>query len=218
MGVKGRVSCVGLLLFIHTGIAVCVALQEHRFNNVSVVGYPLWFVIGYWIGKKYDEALYYSEKDPLTNLYNRRYVSKAFGRIVSFAERTRAKCFIIMVDCDDFKEINDQFDHHLGDQVLSTIGRTLLQHADKNVWPIRWGGDEFLIIGFLKPGEQVHDVVARLETALSETSLPGCGGVSFSVSLGASVYPDQHTDLHQLIRMADQNMYSRKLLKKAAAP
>jgi diguanylate cyclase (GGDEF)-like protein len=199
-------------LAAHSLFVIYFSLLFGQLHIVSLLGYFLWFFIGYWIGKQYDKAKYFAEKDPLTNLYNRRFVMNAFEKITSLAERTNSKLFVLVIDCDNFKVINDMYGHQKGDLVLSMIGETLVGMTRKSDIVARWGGDEFLVIGHYKEETGLQTVLQRLEDNLRDLS--SRIDIPVIVSIGSAVYPDHNKDLFGLIKMADENMYKRKLTKK----
>jgi diguanylate cyclase (GGDEF)-like protein len=208
MGYRGRVISICLILCIHTAIGTYVAISDGKINMVTIWGYPIWFFLGYWIGKKYDQVAFYSEKDPLTNLYNRRYVLRVFNKITYLANRRKMKCVVMMIDCDHFKAINDRYNHHVGDLVLSRIGEILLGNSKKYRLSSRWGGDEFLVIDLLNHEESLENMVAEMNNVFSSQLINK--ELQVSVSIGVALYPDHHTDLAELIKIADKSMYANK--------
>ena len=84
--------------------------------------------------------------DPLTKLYNRRYLYKSIEMAQAFSERYKTPFSVIMLDIDDFKEINDTYGHDEGDMVLQKIANILLNQSRESDLVGRWGGEEFLII------------------------------------------------------------------------
>lgn len=180
---------------------------------MDLLGYPLFFSISYWCGKKYDKATFFSEKDILTNLYNRRFVIHSFDKIIALADRTNSKLFVLVIDCDNFKDINDLNGHAKGDIVLTSIGKILVSSTRNSDIVARWGGDEFLVIGHYKEEAGLETVVERLESELkilsNQLKMP------VIVSIGSAIFPDHNTNLIELIKIADQNMYNNKWMKRS---
>lgn len=150
-------------------------------------------------------------RDPLTGLYNRRYMEEILEQELAYAERNGLPVGVIYLDVDHFKQINDQHGHQSGDVVLQGLGR-LLQHLNAGGdLPCRVGGDEFVV---LLPGTEMEAARQRAEQVrqefarLSPTYLDG--QVRATLSLGISAYPThgQHGD--DLLRAADQAMYRAK--------
>jgi diguanylate cyclase (GGDEF)-like protein len=215
IGFRGRLVSVVLVLLVHTAIGTYVAITEGSVNLVTYLGYPIWCLLGYWIGKKYDQVTFLSDKDPLTNLYNRRYVMKASDKMIALAKRRKFNVFLLMIDCDDFKEINDRYSHYVGDLVLSKIGAILLANTRKSDLCARWGGDEFLVMGF-DSEESAEALAQRMEEVFSNNLLIQ-EAIEIRVSIGGSVCLNQSINLEELIKIADKHMYARKFAKKAAS-
>jgi diguanylate cyclase (GGDEF)-like protein len=212
MKFTGRIIAVTLTLVAHTSFVVYFSIVDGKTNIVSFIGYFLWFFIGYWTGKQYDKAKYFSEIDPLTDLYNRRFVMNTFEKITSIAERTNSKLFVLVFDCDNFKEINDKYGHQKGDLVLSMIGQTLVATMRKSDIVARWGGDEFLVLGYHKEEIGLQIILERLEDNFRNLSKQI--NIPVSVSIGSAIFPNHDKNLFDLIKKADENMYTSKLTKK----
>jgi diguanylate cyclase (GGDEF)-like protein len=212
MRIKGRLIAVSLIMFFHTAYNVYYFARDGTINIFDLLGYPILLAISYWSGLQYDRATFYSEKDVLTNLYNRRFMEKAFESSVALAERLGTKLFIIMLDCDNFKKINDTHGHHTGDTVLKLIASKLLHNTSKCDIAARWGGDEFMVIGHCKEELDVELILQRLRSdmqiASSELSIP------ITLSMGTAIFPNDHKDLLELIKHADHRMYEQKIKKK----
>ncbi len=213
MRYKGRIISVSLAMIAHSSFVIYFSIKFGDVHIVSLLGYPLWFLIAYWTGKQHDLAAYYSEIDPLTNLYNRRFVINSFEKITSLAERTKSKLFVLIIDCDNFKDINDLNGHQKGDMVLSMIGETLVDTTRKSDIVGRWGGDEFIVIGHFKEASGLKIILQRIEENLQ--NLSNQINIPVMVSIGTAGYPDDSKDLSELIKMADKDMYKSKLTKKA---
>jgi diguanylate cyclase (GGDEF)-like protein len=212
MRYTGRIIAVTLILMAHTSFVVYFSILEGQIHIVSLLGYFLWFFIGYWTGKQYDKAKYFSEKDPLTNLYNRRFVMNTFEKVTSLAVRTNKKLFVLVFDCDNFKDINDNYGHQKGDLVLSMIGEIIVGTMRKSDVVARWGGDEFLVLGHYEEEIGLQTVLERLEDNFRNLSKEI--DISVIVSIGSAIFPYHGIDLFELIKIADENMYTSKLTKK----
>lgn len=105
---------------------------------------------------QYDKAKYFSEKDTLTGVYNRRFVEAIFPKLLAQVERKNEQLSLSIVDCNDFKPINDTYGHKIGDEVLITLSSLLAGEIRKSDIVARWGGDEFLIF-FLMLTKKVFD-------------------------------------------------------------
>ncbi|NRF95564.1 GGDEF domain-containing protein [Paenibacillus frigoriresistens] len=184
----GRTIAISIIMFFHTSYLIYYFYRDGRIDIPDILGYPLFFCIAYWAGKQYDKATFFSEKDPLTNLYNRRFVMYSFDKILALTDRSNSKLFIMVIDCDNFKEINDIYGHSKGDLVLKTIGEALVKTTRKSDVVSRWGGDEFLINGQYKDDSGLQIIHQRLS--------------------------EEFRNLYELIKLADEEMYNHKWKKK----
>ncbi|MBB3111891.1 diguanylate cyclase (GGDEF)-like protein [Paenibacillus phyllosphaerae] len=215
MKYRGRLIASSIILPIHTAYMVYYYFRDGHVDIADLAAYPLLAFLSYWAGLQYDKAVYYSDMDTLTDLYNRRFMIKAFDKIKAFANRMDGNLFLLVIDCDNFKYINDHYGHAKGDQVLSAIGKTLIKSTRDSDLVARWGGDEFVIVGHYKDGGKgLEAMLHRLEGQLAELS--GRMKLPISVSIGSAVFPTDGADLDQLLRIADENMYVTKRARKAS--
>jgi diguanylate cyclase (GGDEF)-like protein len=151
-------------------------------------------------------------RDPLTGLYNRRYLEAELEREISRAKRKDLAVGVIMLDIDYFKQFNDQYGHDVGDIVLRQIGMFLQDHVRGGDIACRYGGEEFLVI---LPEISLADAVERAESLRSGVenlnrkeyrTYPG----SLSISLGVAVFPQHGRTGHEVMVAADQAMYQAK--------
>ena len=151
-------------------------------------------------------------RDPMTGLYNRRYMEEAITRDLARAQRRAQKVAMLMLDIDHFKNFNDSYGHAAGDGVLQEIGQILMKNLRGEDIPCRYGGEEFVII---MPEAKLRDGVARAEVLGSEIRQltlmhdgQYMGGVT--VSVGVAIYPDHGEDAKQVLKAADQALYQAK--------
>jgi diguanylate cyclase (GGDEF)-like protein len=154
------------------------------------------------------------QKDPSGVLVKREIIDRLGRRA---AEVDQAPMGIVMIDIDDFKNINDAHGHLVGDQILEAVGRRL-QESVRNGNVGRYGGDEFLI-GL--PGcnkatteKRAQEIAARLMADPISTS---DGEIEISISYGTAVNSDP-ISLDRLIGMADQALYRQKAARKKGGP
>lgn len=150
-------------------------------------------------------------RDPLTGLYNRRYLDETLEREVSRARRESIPLSLVMLDIDHFKRVNDQFGHQVGDEVLKTLAGVLQRDTRAEDVACRYGGEEFLI---LLPGMPLEAAEARAEgwRQTVEALRVGHGerAVRFTISLGVAAYPGHGVTPDDLTRSADLALYSAK--------
>lgn len=187
-----------LYLYVHYSLSVWVGW------GLSIVG----IAISYLLGRKIDQIIGQSNQDRLTRLYNRKFIEESFPKLKSLALRNNSKLFVLVIDCNNFKSINDHYGHIKGDLVLQSISQLLLRQFRNSDLASRWGGDEFVVIGQLTHTDAIPSIIARIHTDiryLSENL-----NIPVSISIGCSVFPDDHAELHDLFEMADLQMYEQK--------
>ena len=155
----------------------------------------------------HDQAI----RDPLTGLFNRRYMIETFERELARAQRRGIPLAAIMIDLDKFKTFNDTFGHDMGDKLLTTFGDFISTTIRKEDIACRWGGEEFFIIlpgASLQEGlertEEIRFKAKQLQVPHSQPHRP------VTLSLGIAVYPDHGATTDGLIKAADKAMYQAK--------
>jgi diguanylate cyclase (GGDEF)-like protein/PAS domain S-box-containing protein len=149
--------------------------------------------------------------DPLTGLFNRRYLEETLERELSRAERLGQPVSLIMSDLDYFKTVNDRYGHLAGDDVLRVFGK-LLQHnaRDSDIF-CRYGGEEFLLV---LPGlslENARERAEQLRTGLESISIVAASTpIHITASFGVAAYPRHGCSANQLIAAADEALYAAK--------
>ncbi|WP_280769689.1 GGDEF domain-containing protein [Salipaludibacillus daqingensis] len=211
MRITGRTFSILLVFFIQTAY-IYYYFQRDGFVGIGGwMGYPLLLPIGYWTGYQFDKAKFLSEKDWLTGLYNRHFIESKMNKFVHKAKRNDEKLFIILLDCDKFKEINDGYGHRTGDLVLKEIALKLKQYDRKVFASARWGGDEFLIVGSCSSNKDANDFVEDLQQELVALTVPNLNKpLSVSIGLAIEHSPESSMSVQFLIQQADQHMYKRK--------
>ena len=151
-------------------------------------------------------------RDPLTNLFNRRFMEESLEREVRRAERNKRLLGIIMIDLDNFKNFNDTFGHDAGDTILRELGSLLQSKVRGEDIACRYGGEEFTLIlpeatiaGTRQRAEQIRGVVKRLKLRHRDHPL---GRVT--VSLGIAMYPNHGPTGEDVLRAADEALYRAK--------
>lgn len=165
-------------------------------------------LICWWLGSQYDKVKFYSEKDILTELYNRRFINEIFPRLLVQMGKKNQTLTLFLIDVDHFKHINDTHGHERGDQVLQHISTILISNTTKKEIVARWAGDEFIIIS-PDSKEKTDDLIMKqIHHALKKLSK----GIQMeiSVSIGAAVYPNDAKTLETLLHTADREMYKMK--------
>lgn len=208
MRFKGRFVSVAMAMALTNTYAIYFLFRDGFIDTFVWLGYPFIISLSYWTGLQYDKAKYLAEKDTLTGLYNRRFVMDFYDKLLSISRRNNEKIFVMVIDCDNFKTINDHFGHKTGDEVLKEIARILDSKTRQSDIATRWGGDEFMVIGQFKDEAGMDCLTQRIERELNNLSekmkLP------ISASIGIAVATDKHINLEELLVIADECMYQNK--------
>ena len=148
--------------------------------------------------------------DPLTEIYNRRSLDDIAGRFISHARRRHTPLTFLMIDADNFKQVNTRFGHLTGDFVLAEIAGVLKSSIRGSDAAVRYGGDEFLILLADTTAEGAQNVVDRIHGKLEEWNAAGnVDDFQASVSIGMSEWHDGET-LDEILDAADRQMYQEK--------
>ncbi len=150
-------------------------------------------------------------RDPLTRLFNRRYLDEILPGIFSAATRAGQNVGFVLFDADHFKSINDDLGHEVGDRVLRVVWETLSSCVRREDRPFRMGGEEFLVI---LPGVALEDARHRAEEireAVAMATAPVVGtGNRVTLSAGVVAFPLNRTDYETLFRHMDAALYQAK--------
>lgn len=152
-------------------------------------------------------------RDPLTSLFNRRYMEEALAMEIARASRSGDPLCVVMCDVDHFKRFNDEQGHDAGDEVLRLVARTLLEHFRDGDIVCRYGGEEFTIIA---PGTTQEDLIRRTEDVRHAVSQlkPELGGRALgpvTLSFGVAQWrEDMDKGGLALVNSADEALYQAK--------
>jgi diguanylate cyclase (GGDEF)-like protein/PAS domain S-box-containing protein len=150
-------------------------------------------------------------RDPLTNLFNRRYLEETLDRELSRAARENYPVCIIMIDIDHFKRINDTYGHEAGDLVLKAIADALAEHSRRGDFACRYGGEEFVIAMPNINLETAYERAENLRQSLNLLSVPyEYYNLSVTISMGIACFPENGQTRETVLRAADQAMYAAK--------
>ncbi len=152
-----------------------------------------------------------AQRDPLTGLYNRKYLEESIQTIVSQAKRTNISYGILMCDIDHFKRINDTFGHDVGDTAIRVIAETLRENTRESDSVIRYGGEEFLVLLYNCNVEYVESIAQKIRISFSKKKIDGGGEIfSKTISIGASIFPQHNVSFWKCIKFADIALYKAK--------
>jgi diguanylate cyclase (GGDEF)-like protein/PAS domain S-box-containing protein len=153
-----------------------------------------------------------SERDPLTQLYNRRHMLDSMERELARAKRNQSTVGVIMIDVDHFKLYNDTHGHGAGDAVLRSLGAFLKHHARKEDIPCRYGGEEFVIVMAGINEENILNRCEVLRKNVKELAVEYGGQQlgAITLSLGAALFPLHGETIEAVLNAADTALYLAK--------
>ena len=148
--------------------------------------------------------------DPLTDLHNRRYAQEWLAKDISRAQRNRSSLTVLMLDLDNFKQLNDRYGHPMGDSALARFAERLSSAIRGSDLAARIGGDEFMVLLPECRLGQVQAVLGRMSPLEIEVEAKK---ISFAFSAGWTEYREGETP-EQLLQRADQALYAEKKSRK----
>jgi two-component system, cell cycle response regulator len=154
-----------------------------------------------------------SLRDPLTGLFNRRFVDAEIPVLLGRAEEAHTPLSVALVDLDHFKRINDTCSHEVGDEVLRVVAKLLTAVAETTGGPFaaRLGGEEFLLVLPDAGAEAAFAWAERARVAIHDHDWhPVTGTVPVTASIGVATRADGHGTQEELLREADTNLYAAK--------
>ena len=157
--------------------------------------------------------------DALTGLPNTRSMFSHLTRELSRAERLKSEVALLVMDCDDFKEINDTHGHHVGDRALREVASVLRAGVRPYDLCVRYAGDEFIVVLSGCGAEEAERKRLELKRAMEEVTFEARPGrkVPLSISVGAAVYPHDGETYEALLATGDARMYRDKTMHKASS-
>ena len=215
----------GILLTIRS-VATIFSPPEALFTNIPVesANYLLLFIISFlWtIGfilmvsqRLQIDLTELASTDTLTRIPNRRATQILFDKEISRAQRNKSELSILLIDLDNFKQINDKYGHAMGDFALIKAAQVFLSTIRKQDIMGRWGGEEFLMI---LPDTTIENAVILAERLRSEISATELKDSNFSLKVTISVgiaSSNSSESMNAILKKADDALYSAKATKNA---
>jgi diguanylate cyclase (GGDEF)-like protein len=196
------------------GIINCWRLGIGRFSDDELEAASLFAHIA---AAAWHNAQLYAElqdaavTDPLTGLYNTRWLRDAGERDLASCSRDNTSLALLLLDIDHFKTVNDTSGHAAGDLVLQRLATRLRGSVRAEDAVVRYGGEEFVVLLRRCGAPDAVTIAETLRAAVRQVALPAsCPLAKLTASIGVAAYPDDGTDLDLLLGAADRAMYTAK--------
>ncbi|WP_342619318.1 diguanylate cyclase [Rhodoferax sp. GW822-FHT02A01] len=158
-----------------------------------------------------EELRHMAQHDPLTGLPNRALFNDRLHQELARAKRQNGRFAMVFLDLDQFKPINDNYGHAIGDQILKEVAKRLQKCVRAADTVGRIGGDEFVVLlAHLSETDHVLELADKFRLALKAPFMVNGQPLALSCSVGVAVYPDNGTDAIALVKNADEAMYRAK--------
>lgn len=149
--------------------------------------------------------------DQLTGMYNRKYLEEFAETAIPQALRTNTPYGVLMIDIDFFKMINDTYGHDVGDEAIRIVSRVIKDSIRKSDIPIRFGGEEFIVLLHNCDKEYIKEVAEKIRTEFAKQIITaGTESFSKTLSVGAVMFPDDSESIWKCIKYADISLYYAK--------
>ncbi|MBD3841747.1 MAG: GGDEF domain-containing protein [Campylobacterales bacterium] len=152
-----------------------------------------------------------AQTDPLTGLYNRKYLEKFIDSTLYNGVLKKIPCGLMMVDIDYFKLINDNYGHDIGDIAIKTIANTLTDIVLETDVVVRFGGEEFIVILTNCDEKRLNDTAEKIRIAFSQQKIQaGAETFSKTCSIGTSIFPNTDQGFWKYVKQSDIALYNAK--------
>lgn len=198
---------------VYDGSPEQAAIRTNRSNLVQQIVFVTVVFLGF--SAVMDRLLrneeYHAEHDSMTELPNRAAITRLIGERVESAHRAEERFAVLFLDIDDFKTVNDEYGHHVGDTLLTILARRLRTSLREEDRVGRLSGDEFIIVLHRIESERDIDAIVRkLVDTIGGTVKIEDLALRMTVSIGATIFPDDAESSDELLQRADKAMYRIK--------
>ncbi|MBS1992787.1 MAG: diguanylate cyclase [Cyanobacteria bacterium SZAS LIN-3] len=201
------------LLGILTGYRGQIQANWNRINEGFLKSVADQVASGVTNARLYARVQRQATTDGLTQLFNHRTGQEKLTEQLRMAERYGRSLAVVMIDVDHFKQINDNFGHPVGDTVLKAVARLIKSNCRDVDLPIRYGGEEFLVVLPEVNKEGAHVVAERIRKSLAQEVIKHESiSLTVTASLGIATFPEHAMDQHHLLELADKALYLSKRL------
>lgn len=160
------------------------------------------------LGKMRATLEYQAARDPLTDLYNRRYFNDRLGEEITRAERSKYLLALLLCDVDNFKTINSSFGHQTGDEALKSVAQSIKESTRGVDLVARWGGDQIVVALTNTTREGVLIATERIRKGIRKVGEKS--HLPLDLNIGVSLYPEHGGSADELLRLADRALYIAK--------
>lgn len=221
---QGRFMALGFLLFYLGWLSLINSLVFAVPQTLMLYAAGMFFISGYVVGAlgimRWSKSFYrdrnklkrQTRTDELTTLNNRRALAHDVGKEQSFAQQSNSHLSLLIVDLDDFKDINDTLGHEVGDQVLVQLSALLLKYIRSTDKAYRWGGEEFVILLPVTALFEAHKVANKIIKKIAEYgfNVGKTEPVRVTASIGVAQWSGDESFLKETFKRADQALYQAK--------
>ena len=197
--------------------AFLAPIDQSRNNTLVFTTLAAAVIVGviFLLARAFERTERQSLTDSLTSLPNRRYFHDILEREMVRSQRNQRPVSLINVDLDHFKAVNDEYGHSKGDEILKAFGRILKEQVRSVDLPVRYGGEEFLVLLPDTDKEGAVMVAEKIRRAADRLSIPRLGSIpgrKVTVSVGVATHPVDALASEELVKCSDQAMYLAKNL------
>lgn len=226
-GVRNIYILTNLLIVVN----ICIACVENKYAYDYIImtglcGFAMILIIYFVVKLLYtfhDEQMGYIEEnykrqmelieelniEPMTGLFNRNAFSEVINKIVNDFTKYEAENYLIMLDIDHFKRVNDTYGHINGDKVILSVSGLIKNYMDSNIKGYRYGGEEFALVFENKTFKEVFDVVEEICELISKTEFEFDKSFRITMSAGIGKYK-KGMIREEWISIADKALYTAK--------
>lgn len=202
------ISDIPIIFLVPDGWEIFDEIHLVRMIALQVSAFILYFFINL-LSREIElkrKLRFYAERDPLTGLYNMRYFESRVKKVSS-----QRKKYIVMIDIDHFKKVNDTFGHLNGDSILKNVAQTLYKIVNPHRSILgRYGGEEFILCLEAESKEKLMNIVSDIRSGIESTPFYADNQkLTVTVSIGVSELKDPD-HLYQAIEKADNSLYASK--------
>lgn len=183
------------------------------------LGYSFFISFAMWQGQRIKQHVLFEQqlRDPLTGAYNRRGLQEFLQNLQVYKQTKHLGLGVIMLDIDDFKKINDEFGHLLGDEVIQMVSQRLRENVRVKDIVVRYGGEEFMIllndISLHELNKINERILHRIQSPMLRGTEDDQSKAKLSVTIsGGCVYrrPSKKNQIKELIELADKKLFEAK--------